>query len=158
MSVNIPMPHPRGFEQHVLPREPYTQSAPTQKPVPPLINVRLLWRDAFDNRISSIRRVLFGGKYMYLRLLLRDVLSILARNGAERRRSGAWRDGTVTAKLNATTTTRRPPMRTLPEVYCHHYLDRIHQDFGSARKDGETPASNGSGGRADMSLFISAII
>lgn len=97
-------------------------------------------------------------RYMYLRLLLRDVLSVLARNGAERRRSGAWRDGTVTAKLNATTTTRRPPMRTLPEVYCHHYLDRIHQDFGSARKDGETPASNGSGGRADMSLFMPAII
>lgn len=152
MSVNIPMPHPRGFEQHVLPREPYTQSAPTQKPVPPLINVRLVWRDAFDNRISSIRRVLFGGKYMYLRLLLRDVLSILARNGAERRRSGAWSDGTATAELNAT------PMRTLPEVYCHHYLDCIHQDFGSTRRDGETPASNGSGGRADMSLSISAII
>lgn len=95
------MPHPRGFEQHVLPREPYTQSAPTQKPVPPLINVRLVWRDAFDNRISSTRRVLFGGKYMYLRLLLRDVLSILARNGAERRRSGAWSGGTATAELGS---------------------------------------------------------
>lgn len=153
------MPHPRDFEHHALPREPYAQSAPTQKPVPPLIRVRLVWRDAFDIKIASIGRVLLGGsKYMYLRLLSRDVLSILARNGAERRRSGAWRDGTVTAKLNATTTTRRPPMRTLPEVYCHHYLDCIHQDFGSARRDEETPASNGSGGRADMSLFISAII
>lgn len=106
------MPHPRGFEQHVLPREPYTQSAPTQKPVPPLINVRLVWRDAFDIRIASIGRVLLGGsKYMYLRLLSRDVLSILARNGAERRRSGAWKDGTATAELNATTTTWRPPRK-----------------------------------------------
>lgn len=95
MSVNIPMPHPRDFEHHVLPTEPYTQSAPTQKPVPPLINVRLVWRDAFDNRISSTRRVLFGGKYMYLRLLLRDVLSILARNGA-------GRGGTALSRQNST--------------------------------------------------------
>lgn len=129
MSVNIPMPHPRDFEQHALPTEPYTQSAPTQKPVPPLINVRLLWRDAFDNRISSIRRVLFGGKYMYLRLLLRDVLSILARNGA-------GRGGTALSRQNSTRRQRHgahPPMRTLPEVYCHHYLDCIHQDYEKPR-------------------------
>lgn len=64
------MPHPRDFEHHALPREPYAQSAPTQKPVPPLIRVRLVWRDAFDIKIASIGRVLLGGsKYMYLRLL-----------------------------------------------------------------------------------------
>lgn len=33
------------------------------------------------------------------------------RSGAERRRSGAWRHGTATAELNATTTTWRPPTR-----------------------------------------------
>lgn len=152
------MPHPRGFEQHVLSREPYTQSAPTQKPIPPLINVRLVWRDAFDNRISSIRRVLFGGKYMYLRLLLRDVLSILARNGAERRRGGAGRGGTALSRQNSTRRQRHGAhLENVGIPDCHHFLDCMHQGFGSARRDGGTPASNGTGGRADMSLFISAI-
>lgn len=90
------MPHPRDFEHHALPREPYAQSAPTQKPVPPLIRVRLVWRDAFDIKIASIGRVLLGGsKYMYLRLLSRDVLSILARNGA-------GRGGTALSRQNST--------------------------------------------------------
>lgn len=100
MSVNIPMPHPRGFEQHVLPREPYTQSAPTQKPVPPLINVRLVWRDAFDNRISSTRRVLFGGKYMYLRLYCE--MSFRSWRGTERSGGGAGRGGTALSRQNST--------------------------------------------------------
>lgn len=100
MSVNIPMPHPRGFEQHVLPREPYTQSAPTQKPVPHLINVRLVWRDALDNRISSIRRVLFGGKYMYLRLYCE--MSFRSWRGTERSGGGAGRGGTALPRQNST--------------------------------------------------------
>lgn len=152
------MPHPRDFEHHVLPKEPYTQSAPTQKPVPPLINVRLVWRDAFNNRISSTRRVLFGGKYMYLRLLLRDVLSILARNGAERRRSGASRDGTVTA--NSTGRQRHGAHLCVPYLRytATTTLIAFIKILGQRERDGETPVSNGSVGRADVSLFVSAII
>lgn len=149
------MPHPKDSEQHVLPREPYTQSAPTQKPVPPLINVRLLLRDAFD----SLERVLLGGsKYMYLRLLLRDVLSILARNGAERRRSGASRDGTVTA--NSTGRQRHGAHLCVPYLRytATTTLIAFIKILGQRERDGETPVSNGSVGRADVSLFVSAII